>query len=52
MIKIVEKDTNELISYENNARINDDAYSESVEIARKFIKDIGGFEKFAEWGLF
>lgn len=27
-------------------------YSEIVEIARKYIKDVGGFEKFAEWGLF
>ena len=27
-------------------------YWEIVEIARKFITDIGGFEKFAEWGLF
>ena len=27
-------------------------YSEIVDIARKYIKDIGGFEKFAEWGLF
>ena len=26
-------------------------YSEIVEIARDFIKTIGGFEKFAEWGL-
>lgn len=26
-------------------------YWEIVEIARKFIADIGGFEKFAEWGL-
>lgn len=26
-------------------------YSEIVEIARKFIKEKGGFEKFAEWGL-
>ena len=26
-------------------------YSEIVEIARAFIKDRGGFEKFAEWGL-
>lgn len=26
-------------------------YSEIVEIARVFIKDRGGFEKFAEWGL-
>ena len=27
-------------------------YSEIVEIARKFINDIGGFEKLAEWGLY
>ena len=26
-------------------------YSEIVEIARKYIEGIGGFEKFAEWGL-
>ena len=26
-------------------------YAEIVEIARKFITDLGGFEKFAEWGL-
>lgn len=27
-------------------------YSEIVEIAREYINDLGGFEKFAEWGLF
>ena len=27
-------------------------YSEIVEIARKYIEDIGGFEKLAEWGLY
>lgn len=27
-------------------------YNEIVEIAREFIKKQGGFEKFAEWGLF
>ncbi len=27
-------------------------YAEIVEIARGYINDIGGFEKFAEWGLF
>lgn len=27
-------------------------YEEIVEIARKFINKIGGFEKFAEWGLY
>ena len=26
-------------------------YSDIINIARKYIKDIGGFEKFAEWGL-
>ena len=26
-------------------------YSEIVEIAREFISDLGGFEKFAEWGI-
>ncbi len=27
-------------------------YSEIVEIAREYIQQKGGFEKFAEWGLF
>lgn len=27
-------------------------YSEIVDIAREFIKEKGGFEKFAEWGLY
>lgn len=27
-------------------------YSEIVDIARNYIKELGGFEKFAEWGLF
>lgn len=27
-------------------------YAEIVEIARKYIQDVGGFEKFAEWGLY
>jgi len=27
-------------------------YSEIVEEARRYIKTVGGFEKFAEWGLF
>jgi S-adenosylmethionine synthetase len=27
-------------------------YNEIVEIARKYINNLGGFEKFAEWGLF
>lgn len=32
--------------------IDGKSYDEIVEIARKYIKDIGGFEKFAEWGLY
>ena len=27
-------------------------YSKVVEIARKYIREQGGFEKFAEWGLY
>lgn len=27
-------------------------YSEIVEVAREYIKEIGGFEKLAEWGLY
>ena len=27
-------------------------YEEIVEIARQYIKSVGGFEKFAEWGLY
>lgn len=27
-------------------------YSDIVQVARTFIKNVGGFEKFAEWGLF
>ena len=26
-------------------------HAEIVEIARKYISDLGGFERFAEWGL-
>ena len=33
-------------------KIDGKPYSEIVEIARKFISDLGGFEKFAEWGLY
>ena len=27
-------------------------YTQIVEIARNYIRSVGGFEKFAEWGLF
>ena len=33
-------------------RIDGKPYSEIVDIARNFIDRLGGFEKFAEWGLF
>lgn len=32
--------------------IDGKSYAEIVEIARNYINKIGGFEKFAEWGLF
>ena len=31
--------------------INGIPYEEIVDIAKKYINSIGGFEKFAEWGL-
>lgn len=33
-------------------KIDGKDYNEIVEIAKEYIKNIGGFEKFAEWGLF
>lgn len=33
-------------------KIDGKDYNEIVEIAREYIKSIGGFEKFAEWGLY
>ena len=35
-----------------DTEIDEKPYSEIVEIARNYINEIGGFEKFAEWGLF
>ena len=35
-----------------DTEIDGKPYSEIVEIARQYIKEVGGFEKFAEWGLF
>lgn len=34
-----------------DTEIDGKPYSEIVQIARNYIKSIGGFEKFAEWGL-
>jgi len=33
-------------------KIDNKPYSEIVKIAKEYISNIGGFEKFAEWGLF
>lgn len=35
-----------------DAYVDGRAYSEIVETAREYIRSVGGFEKFAEWGLF
>jgi S-adenosylmethionine synthetase len=32
--------------------IDGKSYAEIVAIAREFIQNLGGFEKFAEWGLY
>ena len=34
-----------------DTEIDGKPYSEIVEMAREYIKSVGGFEKFAEWGL-
>ena len=31
--------------------VDDIPYREIVETARRYIQSLGGFEKFAEWGL-
>ena len=35
-----------------DTEIDGKPYSEIVEEAREYIESVGGFEKFAEWGLF
>lgn len=42
----------ELFCAIGDTEIDGKQYSEIVEIARQYIKQVGGFEKFAEWGLF
>ncbi len=44
--------TVELCCAIGDTEIDGKPYSEIVEIAREYIKSVGGFEKFAEWGLF
>ena len=34
-----------------DSSVDDRPYTEIVEIAREYIRSVGGFEKFAEWGL-
>ena len=42
----------ELFCAIGDTEIDGKPYSEIVEIARHYIKQVGGFERFAEWGLF
>lgn len=35
-----------------DTEIDGKPYAEIVEVARQYIQSVGGFEKFAEWGLF
>ena len=42
----------ELFCASGDTEIDGKPYREIVEIARNYITRIGGFEKFAEWGLF
>ena len=42
----------ELFCAIGDTEIDGKPYAEIVEIARQYIKQVGGFEKFAEWGLF
>ena len=47
-----EKRPIELCCAIGDTEIDGKPYSEIVEIAREYINAVGGFEKFAEWGLF
>lgn len=42
----------ELLCAIGDTEIDGKPYSEIVEIARNYINGVGGFEKFAEWGLY
>ena len=42
----------ELFCAIGDTEIDGKPYREIVEIARNYITRIGGFERFAEWGLF
>jgi S-adenosylmethionine synthetase len=48
------QETGEVVSLScaiGDSEIDGRPYSEIVNIAREYIKSVGGFEKFAEWGL-
>jgi S-adenosylmethionine synthetase len=48
------QETGEVVSLScaiGDTEIDGRPYSEIVEIAREYINGVGGFEKFAEWGL-
>lgn len=48
------QETNEVVTLScaiGDTEIDGKPYSEIVEIARDYIRTVGGFEKFAEWGL-
>lgn len=34
-----------------DSKVGGTLYTEIVETAREYIRSVGGFEKFAEWGL-
>jgi hypothetical protein len=40
------------VVFRNKRSIDGVPYAEVVELARKYVESIGGFEKFAEWGLY
>lgn len=50
-MEIVYKKVNELIPYINNSRTHSEEQVNQI-VARNYINKIGGFEKFAQWGLF
>ena len=49
--KILNKDYNHEIPDKERSIEFAKAYKEIVETARQFIREKGGFERFAEWGL-
>ena len=49
------QETNEVVKIScaiGDKEVDGRPYEEIVNIAKEYIESIGGFEKFAEWGLF